>query len=227
MAPHCTPQPGICTSSWCAPHSGEGVSCGQGWLPPKLVRQLRREALVPVQSSQLQEQRLQVQLLWTPEGAAWIWGHGNIFWVGVGQRTVIQLPSGAHTNPLPLILPQPTVLSAAHPSPIAVPPPVIHLLIVINPVPGKEKKSLSQRPDLATKIVKEQSERLSNTMPRNIPDLTTPVPPPLPMPAPLPLPPMTSPNPPHTPLLLLPSPLPLLMTHLQIKTTPNEQRGSG
>ena len=41
-------------------------------------------------------------------------------------------------------------------------------------------------------------------MPRDIPDLTTPVPPPLPMPACLPLPPMTLPNPPHTPHLMLP-----------------------
>ena len=93
--------------------------------------------------------------------------------------------------------------------------------------PWKREKGPVTRDILSHKIVKEQSERLSNTKPRGIPDLTTPVPSPLPTLAPLPLPPMTSPNPPHTPLLLLPLPLLLLTTHLQMKTTPNEQRGSG
>ena len=106
---------------------------------------------------------------------------------GVGQRTwknVIQLPSGAGTNPLPPILPQLVVLSVAHPSPIPVPPPVVHSPIVLNPAPGKEKKGSVTKVRLSHKIVKEQSDRLSSTKETDIPDSTTPMPPPLPMPAP-------------------------------------------
>ena len=78
MVPLCTPEHGIYRPFWFLPHSGEGVSYGQGWLPQKLGRQLRRGPLVPVQSPELQEQRLQVQLLWTPEGQLWYSGSGGM-----------------------------------------------------------------------------------------------------------------------------------------------------
>ena len=70
MVPHCTPQPDIYRPFWCPPHSGEGVSYGQGWLPPKLGRQPRRRSSVPIHFSQLQEQRVWVWLLQTPDMVA-------------------------------------------------------------------------------------------------------------------------------------------------------------
>ena len=88
-------------------------------------------------------------------------GHSSIFWVGVGQgtwRDVIQLPSGTHTNPLPPILPQPAVPSVAPLSPIAVPPLIVHLPIVVNPVPGKEKRGSVTKARLSHKIVKEHQK---------------------------------------------------------------------
>ena len=81
----------------------------------------------------------------------------------------------------------------------------------------REKRSITKAKH-NHKIVKEQSERLSNSQQREIPDSTTPVPPPPPMPAPFLFP--STPNPPHSLLLLLPLALPLLTTHLQMKTTP-------
>ena len=69
-------------------------------------------------------------------------GNGGIFWVGWGRtwRSMIELPSRAHTDPPTPILPQPTVLSAPPPSPITAHPPILHVLIIINPAPGRQKR---------------------------------------------------------------------------------------
>ena len=48
MVLHCTPQLSTCKPSWCPPHSDEGVSCHQGWQPPRPERWPRREPSVPV-----------------------------------------------------------------------------------------------------------------------------------------------------------------------------------
>ena len=78
-------------------------------------------------------------------------------------RTVIQLPLGACTNPLPLFLPQPTALSAAPLSPVAVPLLSVHWPSLVNAGPGKGRERGSvTKARFSHKIVKEQSGRLNN-----------------------------------------------------------------
>ena len=129
----------------CPPTAGKGVPFGWGWPPPELEKQLERGLPVPVQLPQPQEWRLQVQLLWTSEGAdgiCWLWEHGGIFLVGVGWMTwgnVIWLPSGAHTDP-PLILPLLIQSSAVPPSPTAALSPIVSWPVSTNLTPEKKKK---------------------------------------------------------------------------------------
>ena len=71
-----------------------------------------------------------------------VWDCG-IFWVGVGWRTwrnVTWLPTKAHTNPPPPILPEPIESFLAPLSLTAVPPPSAHLPFLANPNPERRKR---------------------------------------------------------------------------------------
>ena len=143
-------------------------------------------------------------------------------------RTVIQLPSGACINPLPPILPQLIVIFEVSLSPVTVSLLSVHWPCLVNAVPGKERERRSfTRASLSHKMLKEQSGRLSNIKQKGNTSLNNPF-------ASFstntntPLPPPTHvPSPPHALPSTLPFPLLLPITHLQMKTTPNEQRRSG
>ena len=111
MVPLCNLQPGSYTPFWCPPTECEGVTYWWQEPPLKLVMQLKGGPLVPKLICPQQELRLWV-LPQAPEGPVWKqWrlGSGSIFWMEVGHgtwRTEWWLPSGAHKNPLPPILPQ-------------------------------------------------------------------------------------------------------------------------
>ena len=150
------------------PIASKGVPCGWGWLPPKLGRQMKSESLVPGQPLQLQEQRLQVQVLQTPEGSDgiwWQWENGGIFgWGGVEDMGECDMaPLKSPTDPPPLILSLLTQSSAAPPSPTAVLPPIVSWPISTNLTPEKEKRRSVTKARLSHRTVKEWLERLSHT----------------------------------------------------------------
>ena len=131
---------------------------------------------------------------------------------------MIQLPSGAHTNPLPLILLQLAVIFAVPLSPVAAPLLSVHWPSLVNVVPGKERKRGSvTKARFSHKIVKEQSGRLSNIKQKGntshqqslcllLCQCQHPLPPP-----------MNMPSLPHTLPSILPIPLLLLMIPLLIR----------
>ena len=150
------------------PHLDKGVSCGQGRLPPRSGRQPRGSLLCQSASLSCRNRgfvfntfRLLRGQLGNGGGRGMttsLGGGGQRTW-----RTVRELPSGACTNSLPLILPWLAVLSV-------IPQPLTTLLpssaswpILVNPAPGKKEKGSVTKARLSHKAVKEQSKRQSNT----------------------------------------------------------------
>ena len=114
------------------PTTGEGVPCGQEWPPPKLVQQLRRRPLMPIQP---------------PSG---FWG-GGLEMVAVGvwchcldgdgmedMGECDMAPLKSPYRPLPPILPLLIQSSTNPPFLAAEPPPSVHLPVLTNPDPEKQ-----------------------------------------------------------------------------------------
>ena len=139
---------------------------------------------------------------------------------------MIGLPLRTYTNPLSQILPQLTLLFAIPLPPTAVSPLLTNWAHLGKCSPWKKRKEAVTKARLSHKTVKKQSERLSNTKQREIPDSTT-----------LHLllhqcwhsllPSMNGPNPLRTLTLWRFWPPHLWMTHLQIRQSLMKERGSG
>ena len=135
------------------PTAGKGVLCWWGW--PELERQLIREPPVPVQPLQLQEQRLQVWLLQTPEGVDGIWWwreHGGIFMGWGGVEDMVECDTAPLKSPY-----RPSTSNPVTTNSILCSPSISNccasshseLACFNKPNPWKRKKGLSQWPGLA------------------------------------------------------------------------------
>ena len=124
-SPSLHPPPGTYRPSWCPLTIGKGVPCGWGKPPPKLVIQLKRELWCQFTFADCRSRSFRCNYFRPLRG--WLWDGGRWGWGGMKDGgNEVWLPSGAHIDPLPPILPLLTQSSVASPSPVTGPPPSMH-----------------------------------------------------------------------------------------------------
>ena len=128
-----------------------GVATSKAW------ETVKKGPPVPIHLPQLQEQRVGVQLLWTPEGAAWIW------WGGAEDME--ECDRAPLRSPYKPSASNPTTASSTFYNPSAsncCSPSLNKLAHLSKCSPWKREKRSVTKARFSHKTVKEQSGRLSH-----------------------------------------------------------------
>ena len=144
MTPHCTPHPGIYTPFWCPTFRQRGVIWA-GMATSKAGEAAKggllcQSATLSCRSRGFRFNAFRPLRQWLQK---WWWGAWWCLLGGVGQRTwrtVIELPTGACTNSLPLILPQFFVIFVVPLSPVTAPLLSVHCPSLGNALSWIRKK---------------------------------------------------------------------------------------